>query len=203
MKKTLLTFCLSLVALCGMAQAQTNYDEKLVVTINSNATDSIPAAITVVDNGNGTCDFMLKNFKMVLGEDVMPVGNIVLKGVVMKEQEGVSHISTKQTIVISAGDDPSVSQDGWIGPELGNVPIVLEGKFSPTALYVNIDIDMSEALGQMINVVVGQSNKVVSGIESVKVTPATQSTAIYTLGGLRVNKASKGVFIINGKKIIK
>lgn len=203
MKKTLLTFCLSLVALCGMAQAQTNYDEKLVVTINSNATDSIPAAITVVDNGNGTCDFMLKNFKMVLGEDVMPVGNIVLKGVVMKEQEGVSHISTKQTIVISAGDDPSVSQDGWIGPELGNVPIVLEGKFSPTALYVNIDIDMSEALGQMINVVVGQSNKVVSGIESVKVTPVTQSTAIYTLGGLRVNKASKGVFIINGKKIIK
>lgn len=203
MKKTLLTFCLSLVALCGMAQAQTNYDEKLVVTINSNATDSIPAAITVVDNGNGTCDFMLKNFKMVLGEDVMPVGNIVLKGVVMKEQEGVSHISTKQTIVISAGDDPSVSQDGWIGPELGNVPIVLEGKFSPTALYVNIDIDMSEALEQMINVVVGQSSKVVSGIESVKVTPATQSTAIYTLGGLRVNKASKGVFIINGKKIIK
>ncbi len=203
MKKTLLTFCLSLVALCGMAQTQTNYDEKLVVTINSNATDSIPAAITVVENGNGTCDFMLKNFKMVLGEDVMPVGNIVLKGVEMKKQEGVSHISTKQTIVISAGDDPSVSQDGWIGPELGNVPIVLEGKFSPTALYVNIDIDMSEALGQMINVVVGQSSKVVSGIESVKVTPATQSTAIYTLGGLRVNKASKGVFIINGKKIIK
>lgn len=203
MKKTLLTFCLSLIALCGMAQTQTNYDEKLVVTIDGTATDSIPAAITVVDNGNGTCDFMLKNFKMVLGEDVLPVGNIVLKGVAMKEQEGVSHISTKQTIEISAGDDPSLKTEDWMGPELGEVPIVLEGKFSPTALYVNIDIDMSETLGQMINVVVGQSSKVVSGIESVKVTPATPSTAIYTLDGLRVNKASKGVFIINGKKIIK
>ena len=203
MRKTLLSFCLSLVALCGMAQTQTNYDEKLVVTIDGNATDSIPAAITVVDNGNGTCDFMLKNFKLVAGENVLPVGNIVLKGVAMKEQEGVSHISTQQTIEISAGDDPSVNTDDWMGPDLGEVPIVLEGKFSPTALYVNIDIDMSETLEQMINVVVGQSNKVVSGIESVKVTPATQSTAIYTLGGLRVNKANKGVFIINGKKIIK
>ena len=86
MKKTLLTFCLSLCALCGMAQTQTNYNEKLVVTINEVSTDSIPAAITVVDNGNGTCDFMLKDFKMVLGEDVLPVGNIVLKGVAMKEQ---------------------------------------------------------------------------------------------------------------------
>lgn len=203
MKKTLLTFCLSLVALCGMAQTQTNYDEKLVVTIDGESTDSIPAAITVVDNGNGTCDFMLKNFKLVLGESSMPVGNIVLKGVTMKEQEGVSHISTKQTIMISAGDDPSVNEKDWLGPDLGEVPIVLEGKFSPTALYVNIDIDMSETLEQIINVVVGQSSKVVSGIESVKLTPTTQSTTIYTLGGLRVNKANKGVFIINGKKIVK
>lgn len=203
MKKTLLTFCLSLCALCGMAQTQTNYNEKLVVKINEVSTDSIPAAITVVDNGDGTCDFTLKNFMLVDGESSMPIGNVDLKGVKMEKVDGVSNISTNQKIVIQPGDDPNYGENAWIGPMLGEVPIVLTGKLTATALYVNIDIDMSETLQQIINVVVGQSSKVVSGIESVKVTPATQSTAIYTLGGLRVNKASKGVFIINGKKIIK
>lgn len=203
MKKTLFTFCLSLCALCGMAQTQTNYNEKLVVKINEVSTDSIPAAITVVDNGDGTCDFTLKNFMLVDGESSMPIGNVDLKGVKMEKVDGVSNISTNQKIVIQPGDDPNYGENAWIGPMLGEVPIVLTGKLTATALYVNIDIDMSETLQQIINVVVGQSSKVVSGIESVKVTPATQSTAIYTLGGLRVNKASKGVFIINGKKIIK
>lgn len=203
MKKTLLTFCLSLCALCGMAQTQTNYNEKLVVTIDGNSTDSIPAAITVVDNGDGTCDFSLKNFILADDESSMAIGNVDLKGVKMEKVDGVSNISTNQKIVIQPGDDPNYGEDAWLGPMLGEVPIVLTGKLTATALYVNIDIDMSETLQQIINVVVGQSSKVVSGIESVKVTPATQSTAIYTLGGLRVNKASKGVFIINGKKIIK
>lgn len=203
MKKTLLTFCLSLCALCGMAQTQTNYNEKLVVTIDNVSTDSIPAAITVVDNGDGTCDFSLKNFILADDESSMPIGNVDLKGVKMEKVDGVSNISTNQKIVIQPGDDPNYGENAWIGPMLGEVPIVLTGKLTATALYVNIDIDMSETLQQIINVVVGQSSKVVSGIESVKVTPATQSTAIYTLGGLRVNKASKGVFIINGKKIIK
>lgn len=203
MKKTLLTFCLSLCALCGMAQTQTNYNEKLVVTIDNVSTDSIPAAITVVDNGDGTCDFSLKNFILADDESSMPIGNVDLKGVKMEKVDGVSNISTNQKIVIQPGDDPNYGENAWIGPMLGEVPIVLTGKLTATALYVNIDIDMSESLQQIINVVVGQSSKVVSGIESVKVTPATQSTAIYTLGGLRVNKASKGVFIINGKKIIK
>lgn len=203
MKKTLLTFCLSLCALCGMAQTQTNYNEKLVVTIDNVSTDSIPAAITVVDNGDGTCDFSLKNFILADDESSMAIGNVDLKGVKMEKVDGVSNISTNQKIVIQPGDDPNYGEDAWLGPMLGEVPIVLTGKLTATALYVNIDIDMSETLQQIINVVVGQSSKVVSGIESVKVTPATQSTAIYTLGGLRVNKASKGVFIINGKKIIK
>lgn len=203
MKKTLLTFCLSLCALCGMAQTQTNYNEKLVVTIDGNSTDSIPAAITVVDNGDGTCDFSLKNFMLVAGESSMPIGNVDLKGVKMEKVDGVSNISTNQNIVIQPGDDPNYGEDEWIGPDLDEVPIVLTGKLTATALYVNIDIDMSESLGQIINVVVGQEKNVISGINGVKVTPSANATTIYTLGGVRVNKAAKGVYVINGKKVIK
>ena len=203
MKKTLLTFCLSLCALCGMAQTQTNYSEKLVVTIDGNSTDSIPAAITVVDNGDGTCDFSLKNFILADDQSSVAIGNVDLKGVKMEKVDGVSNISTNQNIVIQPGDDPNYGEDAWLGPILGEVPIVLTGKLTATALYVNIDIDMSEILQQIINVVVGQEKNVISGINGVKVTPSANATTIYTLGGVRVNKASKGVFIINGKKIIK
>lgn len=203
MKKTLLTFCLSLAALCGMAQTQTNYNEKIVVTINGTSSDSIPAAIIVVDNGDGTCDFSLKNFNLVDGETLMHVGNIDLKGVSMTEQDGVTTINTDQSILIQPGDDPNVNEDEWLGPMLGEVPIKLSGKLSATHLYVNIDIDMKEFLDQIINVVVGQSKNVVSGINGVKVHSNVPSSAIYTLSGLRVNKASKGVYIINGKKVIK
>lgn len=203
MKKTLLTFCLSLCALCGMAQTQTNYNEKLVVTIDNVSTDSIPAAITVVDNGDGTCDFSLKNFMLVAGESSMPIGNVDLKGVKMETVDGVSNISTNQNIVIQPGEDSNYGEDEWIGPGLGEVPIVLTGKLTATALYVNIDIDMSESLGQIINVVVGQEKNITTGIGSVKVTPSANATTIYTLGGVRVSKATKGVYVINGKKVIK
>lgn len=202
MKKTLLTFCLSLAALCGMAKTQTNYNEKIVVTIDGTSSDSIPAAIIVVDNGDGTCDFSLKNFKLVEGETLMHVGNIDLKGVSMTEQDGVTTINTDQSILIQPGDEPNVNEEEWAGPMLGEVPIKLSGKLSATHLYVNIDIDMQESLGQ-INVAVGQSKNVVSGINGVKVHSNVPSSAIYTLSGLRVNKASKGVYIINGKKVIK
>lgn len=203
MKKTLLTFCLSLCALCGMAQTQTNYSEKLVVTIDGNSTDSIPAAITVVDNGDGTCDFSLKNFILADDQSSVAIGNVDLKGVKMEKVDGVSNISTNQNIVIQPGDDPNYGEDEWLGPILGEVPIVLTGKLTATALYVNIDIDMSETLQQIINVVVGQEKNVISGINGVKVTPSTNATTIYTLGGVRVNKVTKGVYVINGKKVIK
>lgn len=203
MKKTLLTFCLSLCALCGMAQTQTNYNEKLVVKINEASTDSIPAAITVIDNGDGTCDFSLKNF-MLVGEDApMPIGNVDLKGVKMETIDGISTISTNQSIIIQPGDDPNYNESQWLGPMLEEVPIVLTGKLTATALYANIDIDMTESLEQVINVVVGQEKNITAGINGVKVNPSTNATAIYTLGGVRVNKATKGVYVINGKKVVK
>lgn len=201
MKKTLLTFCLSLCALCGMAQTQTNYDEKIVVKVNEISTDSIPASIIVIDNGNGTCDFTLRNFHLIDGESDIAVGNVELKGVKMETADGISTISTNQSIVIKEGDDPSVTD--WMGPNLGDVPIVLSGKLTATALYANIDIDMSESLSQIINVAVGQEKNITAGIGSVKVTPSANAATIYTLGGVRVNKATKGVYVINGKKVIK
>ena len=36
-----------------------------------------------------------------------------------------------------------------------------------------------------------------------EVSTQQENTAIYTLGGVRVSKAQKGVYIVNGKKVVK
>ena len=84
----------------------------------------------------------------------------------------------------------------------------LNGKLRKNALYVNIDIDMMSTLQQIIKVVVG-SEKAVTGIADV-VAPATpaRTSGVYTLSGIRVAdslsaKLPKGVYVVNGKKVIK
>ena len=44
---------------------------------------------------------------------------------------------------------------------------------------------------------------IVDGIETVGSNVSPKSNAIYTLGGQRVNNAQKGIYIINGKKVVK
>ena len=53
-----------LAAPAAMAQ---NYAENLVVSINGESTDPVPASIDVQKQENGTCTFMLKNFMLADG----------------------------------------------------------------------------------------------------------------------------------------
>lgn len=200
MKKTLLTICFAMAAVCGMAQTQTIYNEKIVVDIDGQSTDSIPAVINVTTNADGTCDFTLKNFHLIQDESDIAVGNISVKGVKMTADGKVTAISTNQTIKIENGDDESVAY--WLGPDLGDVPVVLSGIFCADHLYASLDIDMAELLGQSIKVAVG--NKEVTAVTTVKANAGTTAAAAYTLSGVRVNKAqAKGLYIVGGKKVIK
>ena len=201
-------FLLTLVALCCtglLPVAAQNYNEKLIVTINGESTDSIPASIIVEQREDGKINFVLKNFMLVAGEDVMPVGNISLKGVAVVQEDDCESISTNQTITIQPGDTTDIPAEGWIGPILGEVPILLSGKLNDTRLYCTIDIDMQAMLEQTINVVIGQP--LTTGIHSATVTD-NATTRIFTLSGRRVPATStdnlpKGVYIVNGKKIIR
>mgnify|MGYP004462507395 CR=1 FL=1 len=211
MKKILLSLFLGLTAVAGMAQTTKTYNEKLVVTVNDVPTDSIPANIQITKNEDGTCDFTLKNFCLISEDegviDTTGVGTINLKGVKMETKDGINNITTSQTIAIVPGDDPKI--DYWLASidgMLDAVPIVLTGKFDDTNLYVNIDIDMV-SLGQTINVVVGQEKKVTSISTITNNNMSASKKAIYTLNGIRQSTTeanlSKGIYIIDGKKVIK
>ena len=157
MKKFLLTVLCALFCLCGMAQSEKIYTEPLVVTINGESTEPQDASITVVDNGNGTINFVLNNFILAVGEEQMGVGNIVLNNLETKESIfGLKYFSYDGTLAIAEGNKEGI--DTWMGPMLGDIPLVLQGKMTDDNLYVTIDIDMQAMLGQIIYVKLGAND---------------------------------------------
>lgn len=205
MKKALLliaaAWCMSLAPIAAQ-----NYNEQLIVTVNGESTDSIPAAITVVEREDGLIDFTLTNFMLVMGENTMPIGNIKLSGIEVTDHDSYKEIKTSQNIVIEPGDIPNVPATGWLGQYLGEVPIALEGILTDTRLYATIDIDMMASLEQVIQVVVGNATN--TGISQAVITHPTQAQGVYTIQGIRVadqlsDALPRGLYIVNGKKILK
>ena len=158
MKKFLLMMlAVCLVPVMGMAETKT-YTDNLVVTINGESTDPQPTSILFTDNGDGTCNFALNNFCLGSGADAIGVGNISLENLVLAENKGFSIFTYNGIINITKGDDPNIPADEWLGPMLGDVPLVLKGEVNDDKLYVSIDIDMTSTLDQMIYVKFGTDN---------------------------------------------
>ena len=171
------------------------YTDNLIVTIDGESTEPQETTIIVEQNANGTYKLALNNF--VLG-DMIQVGNIVLDGITVTESNGIKNFTVNQNIFITAGDGGSEEEE-WLGPQLGEVPVNLIGKMDAEMLYCTIDIDMSELLGQIINVVFGEEGKVTS-INSINV--ENSAKVIYDITGRKINEITNaGIYIVNGKKV--
>ena len=136
---------------CTMALNATSYSCHLKVTINGEGTEQEQVPVEVVKNGD-TYTLTLKNFVLVADGVSLPVGNIELANVEGVDEYGYTTIRFNGLVNITPGDDPNYSEGDWIGPLLGEVPIDMITRFTSTAASANIDIDMSEMLGQVINV---------------------------------------------------
>ena len=146
MKKALL-----LVAgfVCAMAAWATDYTGQLTVTVNG-VSNQMSTKINLVENG-GKYNFNLKNFALDAGDGlVIGVGNIELNDLDAVEAYGIKTISINQDIMITEGDDPNIDQ--WIGPGISPVPVVLTARFNKQVISVDIDIDMTDTLVQIIKV---------------------------------------------------
>lgn len=156
MKKTLLTIFCVLTAFCAMAQSEKIYTEPLVVTINGESTDPQSASVSVINNGNGTINFVLQNFFLSTGGAEAPVGNISIENLPLtKGADGLNYISFDGSITIQPGNMEGIAESDWIGPLFGNIPMKLQGKINDEKLYVTIDIDMQETIGQVCYVQLG------------------------------------------------
>lgn len=207
MKKTLLLAAFGIFSLAGFAQTSKTYTDDLVVTINEQSTPAQKSNIDFVNHENGTCDFVLKNFCLGEGEEVLYVGNIELKNVELVSGDSYNTFETNQTITIQPGDDANQT---WLGPMLGEVPIDMQGKINEEQLYCTIDIDMMSTLQQIIKVTFGKD--IVTGVTTITV-EGNQFVNVYALNGTLLRKEVKqqdalndlqsGIYVVNGKKVIK
>lgn len=173
------------------------YSDNLIVTVNDVSSDPIPATVTVATLENGNINFLLKNFS--LNED-MHVGNIEVNGLELTDGDGYNTFQYVGEINITPGDIEDVDEDSYIGPLISPIPIDLNGKITEDKLYVTIDIDMREQLSQIIYVIFGTD--ITNGISSLSVDKSGKGS-IYDFLGRRVNKAEKGLYIINGRKVVR
>ena len=207
MKKTLLLAAFGIFSLAGFAQTSKTYTDDLVVTINEVSTPAQKSNIDFVNHEDGTCDFVLKNFCLGEGEEILYVGNIELKNVKLVSGDSYNTFETNQTITIQSGDDANQT---WLGPMLGEVPIDMQGKINEEQLYCTIDIDMMSTLQQIIKVTFGKD--IVTGVATITV-EGNKFVNVYTLNGTLLRKEVKqqdalnglqsGIYVVNGKKVIK
>lgn len=136
--------------------SSTDYVDNLLVVVNGEYSDPQKTTINVSKYEDNTYTLSLQNFMLVAGEDLIPIGNIVLGGMTATEDNGTLTFNTAQTIQIQPGTLAGISPEEWWGPMLGDVPIVMSATLYADKMYCEIDIDMQESLGQVINVVFGK-----------------------------------------------
>ena len=175
--------------------SKTTYTDNLTISIDGDPTELPETTIIVERYKDNTYSLLLNNFTLGEGEEALLVGNIVLNNITATKANGIKSFATERNIFITAGDD----ENEWLGPNLGKVPVSLTGKMDTGRLYCAIDIDMSEMLGQIINVVFGDE-KAVTSIENIAV--ENEANVIYDITGRKVKEITNaGIYIVNGKKV--
>ena len=183
------------------------YADNIVVRVNESETEPMAASVKVDRLSNGNINFSLPDFVMELEGNKMYVGNIYVEDLPLIEGEGKRSyelINYNGMLRITAGSD---SEQFWVGPELGFIPLRLKGKLTDDKLFVTIDIDMQESLAQTIYVNFGSD--IANGIVDMSNVKCQMSNAIYDMSGRRVSVPSvssvrpKGIYIVNGKKVIR
>lgn len=204
MKRTLLivvSFCFC--CLVTQAQEARTYTDDIIVTVNNESSLPQPANIDVLfHEKEQTIDLTLKNFCLSDGQNTMGIGNIAVNDIPLtKETSGRYTFKADRIIQIQAGEGESPSGI-WLGPELPEIPLVLQGELDEKKIYASIDIDLQEVLQQIIFVSVGTPFS--QGIDVVRPAVSTRNNKrqVVDLAGRRVSGSKKGIYVVNGKKVV-
>ncbi len=117
----------------------------------------------------------------------------------------------------SATDKPSVcntstgeyqpSDDGWMGPYLGELPVTISGTASLNAIDLTVKMHVegssthSSASDYYNAVMTFKAGDVPTAISATSYLP--RSTSTFTLDGRRAPSDAKGIVIVDGKKVVK
>ena len=138
--------------MCASITWATEYVGPLTVAINDYSGTQDGVTVTVEKNNNGNSNLILRNFVLEQDETTVGVGHIVIEDVpATTNKDGSLSLYVNDSIQIAEGDE-NEDIPFWLGPTLGDVPIVLTARFTDQAIQVHIDIDMMESLEEIIKV---------------------------------------------------
>lgn len=175
------------------------FTDNMVVIINGNSSEPMPTSIEFCEQPDGKYLLSLQNFILVSGEDIMPVGTIIIKDLEPSlGEDNLYRFDAESNIMIENGNMEGV--DMWMGPlicsQVGSIPITLHATLSSDweELLADIDIDLTAALGQKIKVLFGQSLIDATGINNISTT--TSTSGIYDVNGRKVINTNHGLYIV-------
>ena len=151
MKKFLLIAMAAMTSIMAMAETKT-FTDQLTVTVNG-ISSSQETTVLVEYMDNGTFNFVLKNFVLEDESTQIGVGNIVVSNLPLTKGDNYDTFAFNDDLLITQGDLEGVEL--WVGPMIGPIPLNLTGKINDDKVFVAIDIDMQEVLGQIIHVEFG------------------------------------------------
>lgn len=188
-------FTLLLVAVVAIAARATDYNVPVTVTVNGVSSEQT-GAITI-DENNGLYDITLKNFMLQSEDGPMGVGNVELRGVSPFQDGNATLLVTTGNVTITPGDDPSISF--WMASILPPVNIELRGKIEGDRLRCYIDIDLTETLGQTIQVAIGDGYQIAN--QGFEAWHTTTDSYVEPNGWHSFESATGGLAILAGHHI--
>lgn len=194
MKKFLLTMAVALTAMFATAQTKT-YTDELNVTINGTSSAPQQTTINVEAEANGTYTLSLLNFVMANGEDKIPVGNIVVPAIAVTESNGIKNFTTKQTVPLTEGD-PEIASF-WLASMLQEITVDIKGKMTDGSLYCTIDIDLTEAMGQVVAVTFGKDIKATRSYTDALVVTINGNSSTPQQTKINVDEKTDGTYTLS------
>ena len=194
MKKFLLTMAVALTAMFATAQTKT-YTDELNVTINGTSSAPQQTTINVEAEANGTYTLSLLNFVMANGEDKIPVGNIVVPAIAVTESNGIKNFATIQTVPLTEGD--SDIADFWLATMLQEITVDIKGKMTDGSLYCTIDIDLTEAMGQVVAVTFGKDIKATRSYTDALVVTINGNSSTPQQTKINVDEKTDGTYTLS------
>ena len=194
MKKFLLTMAVVLTAMFATAQTKT-YTDELNVTINGTSSAPQQTTINVEAEANGTYTLSLLNFVMANGEDKIPVGNIVVPSIEVTESNGIKNFTTKQTVPLTEGD-PEIASF-WLASMLQEITVDIKGKMTDGSLYCTIDIDLTEAMGQVVAVTFGKDIKATRNYTDALVVTINGNSSTPQQTKINVDEKTDGTYTLS------
>ena len=173
-----------------------SYTDDLVVSVanvdGNEESTTIPAStINISQNSDGSYKLSIKNFALGPG---MVLGDVVA--------DNLTGTTDGEYTTIKMSEVPVKLSNEMYALALGDLKINLDAKFTADKLYALIDLNVT-LLNQVVNVIFG-SPFTETGIDHVSVKNHSGINRVYEIGGQHVNRASvPGLYIINGKKVIK